>query len=116
MQVPLDLQVLMAAIPLLSLLPIKSMVLFELSLAIWLRSYTAFLISVTLFSYTEFALIVATAWADTGFIPTWVLAVISVAVTLSFVISAPLNQFAYVSSERFERPLMHPERTDRHSD
>ena len=116
MQVPLDLQVLMDAIPLLLLLPIKLMVLFGYLLVIRLRSYTAFLMSITLFSYSEFALIVAAAWADTGLIPTSVLPVIAVAVTLSFVISAPLNRFAHELYERFEGPLTRLERTDRHPD
>ena len=72
--------------------------------------------SITLFSYSEFALIVAATWAGTGLIPTSVLPVIAVAVTLSFVISAPLNRFAHELYERFEGPLMRLERTDRHPD
>ena len=95
MQVPLDLQIVMDALPLLLLLPLKLAVLFGLLVLIRLRAYTAFLMSMTLFSYSEFALIVAAAWADSGLIPSTVLPIIAVAVTLSFVISAPLNRFAH---------------------
>ena len=116
MQVPLDIQVVMDALPLLILLPVKLCVLFGLLLWIRLRSYTAFLMSITLFSYSEFALIVAAAWADSGLIPASVLSVIAVAVTLSFVISAPLNRFAHELYERYENVLTHFERTDRHPD
>lgn len=71
------------------------MVLFGLLLVIRLRSYTVFFTSITLYSYSEFALIVAATWADTSLIPTSVPPVIAVAVTLSFAIAAPLNQFAH---------------------
>ena len=92
------------------------MVLFGLLLVIRLRSYTVFLTPITLFSYSEFAFIVAATWADASLIPTSVLPVIADAVTLSFAIASPLNQFARELYERFERPLMHLERTDRNPD
>jgi len=116
MQVPIDLQVVMDALPLLLLLPVKLTVLFALLLLIRLRAYTAFLMSITLFSYSEFALIVAAAWADSGLIPASVLPVVAVAVTLSFVISAPLNRFAHELYERYEGLLSRFERMDRHPD
>jgi len=116
MQVPIDLQVVMDALPLLLLLPVKLTVLFALLLLIRLRAYTAFLMSITLFSYSEFALIVAAAWADSGLIPASVLPVVAVAVTLSFVISAPVNRFAHELYERSEGLLSRFERTDRHPD
>ena len=63
---------------------LKLAVLFGLLVLIRLRAYTAFLMAITLFSYSEFALIVAAAWADSGLIPSTVLPIIAVAVTLSF--------------------------------
>lgn len=116
MQVPLDLAVLADAWPFLLLLPVKMAVLFALLLAIRLRAYTAFLMSMTLFSYSEFALIVAAAWAESGLIPQSVLPVIAVVVTLSFIISAPLNRFAHELYARAERTLHRFERSDRHPD
>ena len=116
MQVPLELQVLMDALPLLFLLPLKILFLFGLLLIIRLRAYTAFLISLTLFSYSEFALIVTAAWVDNGLIPDTVVPVIAVAVTLSFAISAPLNRYSHELYEYFEGWLSRLERNDRHPD
>lgn len=116
MQVPLDLEVLESALPLLMLLPVKILILFGLLLVIRLRAYTAFLMCITLFSYSEFALIVAAAWVNSGLIPESVLPMIAVAVTLSFIISAPLNRYAHDLYEYFERPLARFERQDRHPD
>jgi len=116
MQVPLDVQVLQQAWPFLLLLPVKMAVLFALLVVIRLRAYTAFLMSMTLFSYSEFALIVAAAWAEGGLIPDSVLPVVAVVVTLSFIISAPLNRFAHDLYARFEPLLVRFERGDRHPD
>lgn len=116
MQVPLDLEVLKEALPFLLLLPVKMAALFGLLVLIRLRAYTAFLMSITLFSYSEFALIVAASWANSGLIPSTVLPVIAVVVTLSFIISAPLNRFVHDLYTRFEPWLVRFERTDRHPD
>ena len=116
MQVPFDLEMLQAALPLLVLLPVKLLVLFALLMVLRLRAYTAFLACITLFSYSEFALIVAAAWVNSGLISDTVLPVIAVAVTLSFIIAAPLNRFAHELYEYFEQPLLKLERKNRHPD
>ena len=116
MQVPLELQVLLDAMPLLLLLPLKIVFLFVLLLVIRLRAYTAFLISLTLFSYSEFALIVTAVWVDNGLIPDTMLSVIAVAVMLSFAISAPLNRYSHELYEYLEGWLSRLERNDRHPD
>lgn len=116
MQVPLDLQILKDAIPFLVLLPVKLSILFTLLVVIRLRAYTAFLMSITLFSFSEFSLIVAASWADSGLIPESVLSIMAVVVTLSFAIAAPLNRFAHELYEHFEKRLCILERKDRHPD
>ncbi len=116
MQVPLDWSVLKDAWWLLALLPVKLAVLFTLLLWIRLRAYTAFLMTMTLFSYSEFALIVSASWVESGLIPATVLPTIAVVVTLSFIISAPLNHYAHELYTRFEPWLLLLERKDRHPD
>lgn len=116
MQVPLQWAVLQDAWPLLLLLPLKLLILFALLLWIRLRAYTAFLMSMTLFSYSEFALIVAASWADSGLIPATVLPTVAVVVTLSFIISAPLNRYAHELYTVLEPWLLRLERADRHPD
>ncbi|MGA1206405.1 MAG: cation:proton antiporter [Litorivicinaceae bacterium] len=116
MQVPLSAPLLMDALPFLALLPIKMAVLFALLLWIRLRAYTAFLMVLTLLSYSEFALIVAASWADSGLISGELLSIFAITVTLSFMISAPLNRYSHELYDRFESQLLRFERNERHPD
>jgi len=116
MQVPLSLPLFLEALPFLALLPLKMAVLFALLLWIRLRAYTAFLMVLTLLSYSEFALIVAASWADHGLISAQVLSVFAITVTLSFMVSAPLNRYSHEIFDRFESRLCRFERNERHPD
>lgn len=94
-----DLQDLVFAVVLLLLLPLKAVLFFALFLRFGLRARTAFLSAVNLATYSEFALIVS---ART--LPDW-LVPLALAVTLSFLIAAPLDRLAQRLFERLETRL-----------
>jgi predicted Kef-type K+ transport protein len=113
---PPDLATLSGAALLALLLPLKAVLFFFLLLLFRLRARTAFLASLALASYSEFALIVAQVAAHNGWLdPAW-LQLIAVAVATSFAIAAPLNHAAHALYARFEAGLCRLESERRHPD
>jgi predicted Kef-type K+ transport protein len=101
---------------LLGLLPFKAILFFLLMVAFNLRSRTAFLSSLSLTAYSEFALIVAAAAATAGLVDPTFVVTIGVLVALSYAINAPLSRFAnelWLKQEgiliKFERQGPHPD-------
>lgn len=92
------------------LLPLKGVAFFFLLVAFRLRARTAFLTSLSLTAYSEFGLIVAA-----GVLPEW-LVPLAIAVSISFVIAAPLNRLAHPLFERWETRLQRYERKAMHPD
>jgi predicted Kef-type K+ transport protein len=98
------------------LLPLKGAMFFLLLIGLGLRARTSFLTTVSLTTYSEFAVIVVAVAVDAGLLqPEWVV-VTALAVALSFVAAAPLNAhahglFRWMSPllERFERDKRHPD-------
>ena len=105
-----DQQAVIFALVMAALLPLKSLVYFLLLVAFKLRARSAFLASLGLGNYSEFALIMASL-----LFPQW-LVPLALAVALSFVISAPLNRFAHPLYERWCGQLRRLERDIRHPD
>lgn len=95
-----------------ALLPLKAVLFFFLLVAFRLRARTAFLSSLALGVYSEFGLIVAAGIpaAEPFLVP------LAIAVSVSFLIGAPLNRFAHPLFERFEDHLQRFERKTRHPD
>ncbi len=91
-------------------LALKLALFFALLVAFKLRARSAFLSSLSLTAYSEFGLIVAA-----GVLPEY-LVPLALAVSLSFVISAPLNRFAHPLYERYESALCNCERDTVHPD
>ncbi len=98
------------------LLPFKLVVLFGLLLAFGLRARTSFLTTVSLATYSEFAIIVIGAAVGAGLLPQVWLVVSALVVAASFAIAAPLNTRAHEVFaiarpwlERFERQRRHPD-------
>jgi predicted Kef-type K+ transport protein len=89
----------MLAVVLVLLLPVKGVLFFFLLIRFGLKARTAFLSATSLTVYSEFALIVAAA-----LLPDW-LVPLALAVSLSFVVAAPLDRWAQRLFERFE-PLL----------
>lgn len=80
-------------------LALKGALFFALMVAFKLRARSAFLSALSLTAYSEFGLIVAA-----GVLPDY-LVPLAIAVSISFVISAPLNRFAHPLYERYEATL-----------
>ncbi len=92
------------------LLALKGALFFALLVAFKLRARSAFRSALSLTAYSEFGLIVAA-----GVLPDY-LVPLAIAVSISFVVSAPLNRFAHPLYERFEAALRRYERDTIHPD
>ncbi|MHA7852540.1 cation:proton antiporter domain-containing protein [Roseovarius sp.] len=91
-------------------LALKGALFFALLVAFKLRARSAFLSALSLTAYSEFGLIVAA-----GVLPEY-LVPLAIAVSISFVISAPLNRYAHPLYERYETQLRRYERDTIHPD
>lgn len=102
---------------LLSLLPLQGILFFALFLLVGLRARTAFVSSLALMTYSEFALITSNTVVEANLLPpTWE-STIGLAVALSLAIAAPLNRFSHrlfsfleTTLVRFERKVEHLDR------
>ena len=111
-----DLQALSYSLVLLVLLPIKAGIFFVLLTLFKLRARTGFLTMLSLASYSEFGLIVASLAVTQGLLPPESLVVMAIVVALSFVVSAPLHRMAHTLYERQAPVLVRFERHERHPD
>ncbi len=91
-------------------LPLKGVLFFFLLLTFRLRARSSFLTTLSLSNYSEFGLIVASVA-----LPQW-LVPLAIAVSLSFVISAPINRIAHGLYERHAARLTPFEGHRRHPD
>lgn len=92
------------------LIPLKTVMYFLLMTGAKLRSRSAFLSSLALGNYSEFALIMASVLLPDMIVP------LALALALSLILSAPLNRFSHQLYEmscgflrRFERQTRHPD-------
>ena len=94
------------------LLPLKGVLFFFLLIAFGLRARTSFLTALSLTAYSEFGLIVAAGIpaAEPFLVP------LAIAVSVSFLVAAPLNRFAHPLFELFETRLLPFQRQIRHPD
>jgi predicted Kef-type K+ transport protein len=105
-----DLSDLIFALVFAVILPLKGVLFFFLLILFGLRARTSFMAAASLTAYSEFGLIVAA-----GVLPEW-LVPLAVAVSLSFVVSAPLNRLAQQLFERYEGRLQQFEPSRVHRD
>ena len=107
-----DWNALVFAIVLGILMPLKGVIFFFLLIAFKLRARSSFLAALSLTAYSEFGLIVAAGIpAAEGF-----LVPLAIAVSVSFLIAAPLNRFANPLFEKYGDILQQFERQTRHPD
>lgn len=119
---PLSLQSLgLAGLILLLVLPLKTLLFFLLFLAFRLRARTAFLSALTLANFSEFGLIVLAEGVAHGLLPSEWMVVLALAVSLSFVLMAPLEARAHgmyrgirIVLQRWERAERLAEEADVH--
>ena len=102
---PLSLDVVLCAVLLLLLVPFKTVLFFILLSRFRLRVRTSLLSSLNLANYSEFGLIVAALAVTAGWISSQWLIVIAIALSLSFILAAPLNTASYRLYARFRSGL-----------
>ena len=102
---PLQAQAIWIALLLLVLVPLKTALFFTLLNAFRLRVRTSLLTSLSLSNYSEFGLIVAAIAVSSGWLASEWLIIIAIALSLSFIIAAPLNTAAHVLYSRFRNGL-----------
>lgn len=105
-----------AALGLLALLPLKALLLFALFLLFRLRARTAYMTSLSLMSYSEFALIVGAIAVDAGVLSEATLVVVTLAALGSFAVNALVNRWAGAAYGRLEPWLVRFERAGPHPD
>lgn len=94
----------------------KTLLFFFLITRFRLRSRTALISSLSLANYSEFGLIVMAVGVDNGWIAEVWLVIIALALSLSFILAAPLNAAAHFLYEKFAPHLKPFESSDRHPD
>ncbi len=110
------LQSLPLALGLLLLLPLKAVLFFVLFIAFGLRARTAFVTSVALSSYSEFALITSAAAVEGQLLPESSSQLIGLVVAASLALAAPLNRAVHHLYQRYEGFLLRYERKGWHAD
>lgn len=105
------------ALELLALLPLQGVLFFGLFLLAGLRARTAFISSLALMTYSEFALITTGAVVQAKLLAVEWQSIISLAVAGSLAVAAPLNRFSHRLFSwaepvlvRFEKKSGHPDR------
>lgn len=96
------------------LIPLKGFFYFWILTRFRLRARTSFWISLSLSNYSEFALIVASMAVSASLLSSEWLLIFSISVSLSFLISSPMNSYLYFSI--FEKFLMRFESKKRLAD
>jgi predicted Kef-type K+ transport protein len=111
-----NLQQVKEAFFLLLMLPLQGVLFFMLFVFFGLRTRTAFISSLALMTYSEFALITTDAVVEAHLLPSEWQATISLAVAGSLAIAAPLNHFSHRLFSFLEPFLNHFERKGKHPD
>jgi glutathione-regulated potassium-efflux system ancillary protein KefC len=98
------------------LIPLKGGLFFWLLCRFRLRSRSSLFASLSLANYSEFGLIVGAVAVANGWLASEWLIVLALAVSLTFVMAAPLNAKANAIYRRMQRPLSRFEVAGRHRD
>ena len=96
---------LVTALLLIVLLPVKGILYFTVFNKFKFRVRTSLLASLSLFNYSEFGLIVGGLAFRMGWLPGDILVSIAIAVSISFVLAAPLNRFGHSLYQKSSRWL-----------
>jgi len=102
------------ALLLVAVMPIKVALFFFLLTRFKLRARTALLASLNLANYSEFGLIVGAIATNNGWIGAEWLTIIAIALSLTFILAAPLNTHADRIYQRFNKTLKRFETNTRH--
>ena len=116
MKLNLNQEIILNSFFLILLLVVKFLSLFFLLIFFNLRAYSSFLISISLITYSEFSLIVATYWYDLNIIDQKILAILVLSVCISFIIGSVLNKYVHEIFVYLENFLIKFEREKHHPD
>ena len=116
MKLNIDLEVFLYSLIILFLIIIKTIILFLLLIVLRLRSYTSFLIAISLTTYSEFLLVLCSMWEKNGIIDSLYFSIIVCSVCLSFIIGAVLNKHVHDIFIKFENFFLKLERAKHHPD
>ncbi len=97
-------------------LPLKALLFFLLLLIFRLRARSAYLVSLSLTSYSEFGLICIPVGVAAGWISMEWSVILALAITLSFMLLAPINRMAHGIYTRFEGRMVGLQTDQRHPD
>ena len=111
-----DYDQILQALTLISVLPLQGVLFFALFLLVGLRARTAFVSSLALMTYSEFALITSNAVVEANLLPPTWKAIIGLAVAFSLAVAAPLNRFSHRLFSLLETTLVRFERKVEHLD
>ena len=109
----LSIEALFAAILIVAVLPTKIVFYYVLTNLFKLRARTSLLNAFTLANFSEFGLIVCALAATSGWISGEWLAVMAIAVSLTFILASPLNTHSNELYVKFEHGLLKYERAGR---
>ena len=104
------------ALLLVLLIPFKTGLYFLLLTRFRLRSRSSILASFSLANYSEFGLIVGAFAVSSGWLSGDWLVVVAIALSISFVIAAPINNASHILYERWQNRLKRFETSTRHPD
>jgi glutathione-regulated potassium-efflux system ancillary protein KefC len=94
------------ALLLVAVMPLKAALFFLLMTRFHARARTSLFASLSLANYSEFGLIVGAVAAKSGWLgPEW-LVIVAIALSVTFILAAPLNAQAREIYERFRNPLL----------
>jgi len=113
---PLSIEVIGIALLLVVLVPIKGIFFFWLLTRFNLRARTSLLTSLSLVNYSEFGLIVCAVGVMNGWVDNEWLIVIAIALSISFIVAAPLNSKSHQLYTLFRKRLLPFQSTTRIAD
>jgi len=108
-----NMEMLAIALLLTLVLPVKFIMFFLLLSGLKIRARTAYLSALALSNYSEFGLIVAALSVSSGWLSNEWLVIIALSVSISFVITNVLYQYAHSLFTRYKDVLMRFERQDK---
>lgn len=109
----LTIDVVMVAVLLVLIMPVKVLIYYGLLSLFRLRARTSFLTSLSLANYSEFGLIVSALGYSHGWLSSEWLGVIAVAMALTFIIASPLNIVSHKLYARHDKFLVRFQRERR---
>ncbi len=116
MKLNINMEILFFSILILLLLIIKCLILFILLIILRLRSYTAFLVSISLMTFSEFLLVLASLWKSNSILNDFYFSLLVCSVCLSFIVGSLLNKFVHEIFIKFEKYFIKLESSKHHPD